>query len=68
MVSRMRGNDRTGEVRGDDGQTNCGREPLSRTSRAPQIRRNTSEPFVPPKPNEFDIATSTCFSRAVCGT
>ena len=33
-----------------------------------QIRRNTSEPLVPPKPNEFDIAISTCCSRAVCGT
>ena len=28
---------------------------------------NTSVPLVPPKPNEFDIATSTCASRAVLG-
>ena len=33
-----------------------------------QTRRSTSVPLVPPKPNEFDIAISTCCSRAVCGT
>lgn len=30
-----------------------------------QIRLNTSVPFVPPKPNEFFIATSMRMSRAV---
>src|SRR5690606_21306677 len=33
-----------------------------------QIRRNASVPFVPPKPNEFDSATSIFFCRATCGT
>ena|GEM_PF-1164405 len=33
-----------------------------------QIRLNTSVPFVPPNPNEFDSAISIFASRAVCGT
>src|SRR5450432_2645404 len=33
-----------------------------------QTRRNTRVPLVPPKPNEFDRATSTGVWRAVCGT
>src|SRR5215475_11783189 len=31
-------------------------------------RRNTSEAFVPPNPNEFDKTTSISRSRALCGT
>src|SRR5690606_22995131 len=31
-------------------------------------RRNTSEPLVPPKPNEFDTATSISLGLASCGT
>ena len=30
--------------------------------------RNASVPLVPPKPKEFDNATSIGISRAVCGT
>lgn len=33
-----------------------------------QTLRNTSEPFVPPNPNELDTATSSRISRAVLGT
>ena len=33
-----------------------------------QILRNTSVPFVPPKPKPFETDTSTFASRAVCGT
>jgi hypothetical protein len=35
---------------------------------AAQIRANTREPFVPPNPNELDIATRTFISREVFGT
>jgi hypothetical protein len=32
------------------------------------MRRNTSVPFVPPKPKPFDTAMSIAFSRATLGT
>lgn len=35
---------------------------------AHDARRNSSEAFVPPKPNEFDKAILISFSRALCGT
>ena len=34
----------------------------------PLKRRKISEPFVPPKPKEFDSATSIFICRAVFGT
>ena len=43
------------------------RGPGTRT-RAGQTRRKINVPLVPPKPNEFEIATSILRSRAVCGT
>lgn len=42
---------------------------MRRISRhAQEARRNSSEAFVPPKPNEFDKAILISFSRALCGT